>query len=79
MNNSAINLMALGGKLVVESTSRNRLQKEGLKAGIDILAEVMKSTGVTEENNFSVIGFSIHGQADLIFCILYLRFVLLHT
>lgn len=53
MNNSAINLMALGGKLVVESTSWNRLQKEGLKASIDVLAEVMKSTRVTEENEFS--------------------------
>ena len=60
MNNSAINLMALGGKLVVESTSRNRLQKEGLKASIDVLAEVMKSTRVTEENEFSVMGLSIY-------------------
>lgn len=55
MNNSAINLMAFGGKLVVESTSWNRLQKEGLKAGIDILAEVMKDTRVTEDttSNFA--------------------------
>ena len=60
MNNSAINLMALGGKLVVESTSWNRLQKEGLKASIDVLAEVMKSTRVTEENEFSVMGLSIY-------------------
>lgn len=60
MNNSAINLMALGGKLAVESTSWNRLQKEGLKASIDVLAEVMKSTRVTEENEFSVIGLSIY-------------------
>ena len=52
--------MAFGGKLAVESTSWNRLQKEGLKAGIDILAEVMKSTRVTEENKFSVMGFSIY-------------------
>lgn len=60
MNNNAINLMALSGKLAVESTSWNRLQKEGLKAGIDILAEVMKSTRVTEENKFSVMGLSIY-------------------
>lgn len=60
MNNSAINLMAFGGKLVVESTSWNRLQKEGLKASIDVLAEVMKSTRVTEENEFSVMGLSIY-------------------
>lgn len=60
MNNSAINLMALGGKLVVESTSWNRLQKEGLKASIDVLAEVMKSTRATEENEFSVMGLSIY-------------------
>ena len=60
MNNSAINLMALGGKLVVESTSWNRLQKEGLKASIDVLAEVMKSTRVTEENEFSIMGLSIY-------------------
>ena len=60
MNNSAINLMALGGKLVVESTSWNRLQKEGFKASIDVLAEVMKSTRVTEENEFSVMGLSIY-------------------
>lgn len=60
MNNSAINLMALGGKLVVESTSWNRLQKEGLKASIDVLAEVMKSTRVTEENEFSAMGLSIY-------------------
>ena len=60
MNNSAINLMALGGKLVVESTSWNRFQKEGLKASIDVLAEVMKSTRVTEENEFSVMGLSIY-------------------
>ena len=60
MNNSTINLMALGGKLVVESTSWNRLQKEGLKASIDVLAEVMKSTRVTEENEFSVMGLSIY-------------------
>ena len=60
MNNSAINLMALGGKLVVESTSWNRLQKEGLKASIDVLVEVMKSTRVTEENEFSVMGRSIY-------------------
>lgn len=60
MNNSAINLMALGGKLVVESTSWNRLQEEGLKASIDVLAEVMKSTRVTEENEFSVMGLSIY-------------------
>lgn len=60
MNNSAINLMALGGKLVVESTSWNRLQKEGLKASIDVLAEAMKSTRVTEENKFSVMGLSIY-------------------
>lgn len=60
MNNSAINLMALCGKLVVESTSWNRLQKEGLKASIDVLAEVMKSTRVTEENEFSVMGLSIY-------------------
>ena len=60
MNNSAINLMALGGKLVVESTSWNRLQKEGLKASIDVLAEVMKSTRVTEENECSVMGLSIY-------------------
>lgn len=52
--------MAFGGKLAVESTSWNRLQKEGLKAGIDILAEVMKSTRVTEENKFSVMGLSIY-------------------
>lgn len=38
----------------------NRLQKESLKAGIDILAEVMKSTRVTEENKFSVMGLSIY-------------------
>lgn len=60
MNNSTINLMALGGKLVVESTSWSRLQKEGLKASIDVLAEVMKSTRVTEENEFSVMGLSIY-------------------
>ena len=60
MTNNAINLMALSGKLAVESTSWNRLQKEGLKAGIDILAEVMKSTRVTEENKFSVMGLSIY-------------------
>lgn len=60
MNNSAINLMALGGKLVVESTSWNRLQKEGLKASIDVLAEVMKNTRVAEENEFSVMGLSIY-------------------
>ena len=60
MNNSAINLMALGGKLVVESTSWNRLQKEGLKASIDVLAEVMKSARATEENKFSVMGLSIY-------------------
>lgn len=60
MNNSAINLMALGGKLVVESTSWNRLQKEDLKASIDVLAEVMKSTRATEENEFSVMGLSIY-------------------
>lgn len=60
MNNNAINLMALSGKLAVESTSWNRLQKEGLKAGIDILAEVMKSTRVTEENKFSVMGLSVY-------------------
>ena len=60
MNNSTINLMALGGKLVVESTSWNRLQKEGLKASIDVLAEVMKSTRATEENEFSVMGLSIY-------------------
>ena len=60
MNNSAINLMAFGGTLVVESTSWNRLQKEGLKASIDVLAEVMKSTRVTEENEFSVMGLSIY-------------------
>lgn len=60
MNNSAINLLALGGKLVVESTSWNRLQKEGLKASIDVLAEVMKSTRATEENEFSVMGLSIY-------------------
>lgn len=60
MNNSAINLMALGGKIVVESTPWNRLQKEGLKASIDVLAEVMKSTRVTEENEFSVMGLSIY-------------------
>ena len=60
MNNNAINLMALSGKLAVESTSWNRLQKEGFKAGIDILAEVMKSTRVTEENKFSVMGLSIY-------------------
>lgn len=60
MNNSTINLMALGGKLVVESTSWNRLQKEGLKASIDVLVEAMKSTRVTEENEFSVMGLSIY-------------------
>ena len=60
MNNSAINLMALDGKLVVESTSWKRFQKEGLKASIDVLAEVMKSTRVTEENEFSVMGLSIY-------------------
>lgn len=60
MNNSAINLMALGGKLVVESTSWNRLQKEGLKASIDILADVMKDTRVTEETTFSVMGLSVY-------------------
>lgn len=54
MYNSAINLMALSGKLVVESTSWSRLQKEGFKAGIDILANVMKDTRVTEETTFSV-------------------------
>ena len=37
MNNSTINLMALSGKLVVESTSWSRIQKEGFKAGIDML------------------------------------------
>lgn len=60
MNNSAIDLMAFGGKLVVESTSWSRLQKESFKAGIDILADVMKDTRVTEENNFSVMGLSIY-------------------
>lgn len=60
MNNSAINLMAFSGKLVVESTSWNRLQKEGLKAGIDILADVMKDTRVTEETTFSVMGLSVY-------------------
>ena len=60
MNNSTINLMALSGKHVVESTSWSRLQKEGFKAGIDILADVMKDTRVTEENNFSVMGLSIY-------------------
>lgn len=60
MNNNAINLIAFGGKLVVESTSWNRLQKEGFKAGIDILADVMKDTRVTEDTTFSVMGLSVY-------------------
>lgn len=49
MNNSTINLMALSGKLVVESTSWNRLQKEGLKAGIDILGAVITIPNIAQK------------------------------
>ena len=60
MNETEINLMALSGKLAVESGSWNRLQKESLKLGIDILADIMKNAQTTKESNFSVMGLSVY-------------------
>lgn len=59
MHYGAINLMAFGGKLAVESTSLNRWQKEGAKFGIDILAEMTKSAQQPTKDNFSVMGLSL--------------------
>lgn len=42
MNSNLVNLMAFGGKLAVESTDLDRLPKEGLKFGIDCIADILK-------------------------------------
>ncbi len=58
MDSTAVNIMALGGKLAVESTSMDRFSKDGVKFCIDILADMAKSTQVSNRELFTVMGFT---------------------
>lgn len=56
----AINLAAIGGKLSVESTSLDRSIKERIKLGFDLLADKARHTQISQQSNFSVMGFSLN-------------------
>lgn len=56
----AIYLAAIGGKLSVESTSLDRSIKEGIKLGFDLFADKARRTQISQQNNFSVMGFSLN-------------------
>lgn len=59
MITNAINIAALGGKLAVESSSLNRCAKEGIKLGIDFVAESAKQAQQLQQCNYSVMGLSL--------------------
>lgn len=59
MNYGIINLMALSGKIAVESTPINRYAKEATKTGIDWVADIAKQTQERNQINFSVAGLSL--------------------
>ena len=59
MSSSLVDLIALGGKLSVEASSLDRLSKEGMKTGIDHVADMIKSIQLSQQNAFSVMGLSL--------------------
>lgn len=59
MNYSTIDLIALSGKIGIESTSMNRFAKEGLKALIDCQASNTKNQLFLQQN-FTVMGLSLN-------------------
>lgn len=59
MNYGTIDLMAFGGKLAVESTSMKPWPKEGIKLGIDIVANMLKDVQLHSAATFSVMGLSL--------------------
>ncbi len=60
MNYSTIDLIALSGKVGIESTSMNRLAKEGLKTLIDCEASNVKKQLFLQQN-FTVMGLPLNG------------------
>lgn len=58
MNSNVINIAAFGGKIAVESSSLNRCAKEGIKFGIDFVAECAKQAQQLQQCNYSIMGLS---------------------
>lgn len=52
MSSSLVDLIALGGKLSVEASSLDWLSKEGVKAGIDHVADMIKASSYLSKTHF---------------------------
>lgn len=59
MDYNDINLIALGGKIAIESTSAERSQKEVAKFGIDYISDAIKQFCADQQGRFSVMGLSL--------------------
>lgn len=59
MNTNIVNLAAFTGKLAIESMSLDPIYREGLKFGIDMVADMVKESQNNVKNIFSVMGYSL--------------------